>query len=335
MPGGADSEEETDNEKDTGWTVKNCCRKTIAFLFSHIGLTALVVGYSIMGAFLFRHLEYQHEMDKMGTIREWKNDTVEALWNITTDVHMHELFQNNCTSTCSVQSNETMTKFQKEAKDQHIMQAEAAKTALVENLWTLTMDLNVLWKENWTQTAEKEISNLIRQLRLWNEEAEMRWYKPAVKCSTVCIPTLMVKNQTKSNWTTLAMDRIEEFQNNISDAAQQGFETKKSNPKWTFSSSFLYALSVITTIGYGHVTPKTQAGKVVTVLYAVGNSIMLMFLSNIGNLLAKVFIGLFSHMCRCRFLNPPDPTAAPAIPAWEPEVAALVERLSVKTTTFR
>ncbi|XP_055356882.1 TWiK family of potassium channels protein 7-like [Paramacrobiotus metropolitanus] len=343
MPGGADSEEETDNEKDTGWTVKNCCRKTIAFLFSHIGLTALVVGYSIMGAFLFRHLEFQHEVDKMGTIREWKNDTVEALWNITTDVHMHELFQ------------------VPKAKDQHIMQAEAAKTALVENLWTLTMDLNVLWKENWTQTAEKEISNLIRQLRLWNEEAEMRWYKPA------------------SNWTTLAMDRIEEFQNNISDAAQQGFETKKSNPKWTFSSSFLYALSVITTIGYGHVTPKTQAGKVVTVLYAVvGIPIMLMFLSNIGNLLAKVFIGLFSYMCRCRFLNPPDPvllrhrklrasgfsrhrsakgqlqpkptishqrffppdessnvtpgdeTAAPAIPAWEPEVAALVERLERK-----
>lgn len=116
--------------------------------------------------------------------------------------------------------------------------------------------------------------------------------------------------------------------------------------------------------GYGHVTPKTAAGKVVTVLYAVvGIPIVLMFMSNIGNVLAKIFIAIFSYICRCRFLNAEDPldddpviqsyrrtasrvdklsstdssgnptTDEPnptAVQSWEPEVAELVRRVERK-----
>ncbi|XP_067933102.1 potassium channel subfamily K member 16-like [Watersipora subatra] len=38
---------------------------------------------------------------------------------------------------------------------------------------------------------------------------------------------------------------------------------------WTFANSFLFAITVVTTIGYGHLTISTTAGKVFTVLYSI------------------------------------------------------------------
>ena len=34
--------------------IKNCCRLTIAFIFSNVGVCGLFVGYTIMGSFLFQ-----------------------------------------------------------------------------------------------------------------------------------------------------------------------------------------------------------------------------------------------------------------------------------------
>nr|CAD7203738.1 unnamed protein product [Timema douglasi] len=49
---------------------------------------------------------------------------------------------------------------------------------------------------------------------------------------------------------------------------------------------------------YGNLTPKTQSGKVVTMLYALfGVPLMLMCLSNLGSLLAGTFQFAYSHKC--------------------------------------
>ncbi|KAJ8312447.1 hypothetical protein KUTeg_009820 [Tegillarca granosa] len=41
--------------------VINCCKKFVAFLFSHIGLCSLMVAYSILGGIIFQALESPHE----------------------------------------------------------------------------------------------------------------------------------------------------------------------------------------------------------------------------------------------------------------------------------
>lgn len=67
------------------------------------------------------------------------------------------------------------------------------------------------------------------------------------------------------------------------------------NQKWTFSTAMLFSATVITTVGYGNITPKSVLGKVMTCLYAMfGIPIMIMCLTNTGDLLAFFFIKYYS-----------------------------------------
>jgi hypothetical protein len=67
------------------------------------------------------------------------------------------------------------------------------------------------------------------------------------------------------------------------------------NQKWTFSTAMLYSATVITTVGYGNIAPKSVLGKVMTCIYAMfGIPIMIMCLTNTGDLLAFFFIKYYS-----------------------------------------
>lgn len=65
--------------------------------------------------------------------------------------------------------------------------------------------------------------------------------------------------------------------------------------QWSFSGAFLYSLTVITTIGYGNITPSSDWGKLVTILYAIiGMPLFLLYLSNIG---MNIAIGKLLWLC--------------------------------------
>jgi hypothetical protein len=67
------------------------------------------------------------------------------------------------------------------------------------------------------------------------------------------------------------------------------------NQKWTFSTAILFSATVITTIGYGHIAPKSILGKIMTCVYAMfGIPIMIMCLNNTGDLLAFLFTKSYS-----------------------------------------
>ncbi|XKL64483.1 hypothetical protein PGB90_004569 [Kerria lacca] len=71
--------------------------------------------------------------------------------------------------------------------------------------------------------------------------------------------------------------------------------------RWSIYAAFLYCLTVITTIGYGNVFPHTVGGKVATIVYAIfGMPLFLLYLSNIGDLLAKSFKWLYAKFCLCK-----------------------------------
>lgn len=81
----------------------------------------------------------------------------------------------------------------------------------------------------------------------------------------------------------------------------QGPSDLSKKDLWNFSASFLYSLTVITTIGYGNISPKTKFGKIATIFYAIiGMPLFLLYLSNIGDILAKSFKWIYAKLCLCR-----------------------------------
>ncbi|XP_026740320.1 potassium channel subfamily K member 15 [Trichoplusia ni] len=91
------------------------------------------------------------------------------------------------------------------------------------------------------------------------------------------------------------------YQSTIVSAVHKGWDGGRSSRQWSFSSAFLYSLTVITTIGYGHLSPKTDWGKIITILYALlGMPLFLLYLTNVGELLARWFKCIYALACLCR-----------------------------------
>nr|XP_043880704.1 potassium channel subfamily K member 15-like [Solea senegalensis] len=60
-------------------------------------------------------------------------------------------------------------------------------------------------------------------------------------------------------------------------------ESHRAGSQWKFSGSFYFAITVITTIGYGHVAPRTDAGKAFCMFYAVlGIPLTLVMFQSLG-----------------------------------------------------
>ncbi|XP_034236079.1 TWiK family of potassium channels protein 18 [Thrips palmi] len=186
--------------KPLGEKIKDSLRHFVAFMFSNVGIIGLVVGYTIVGALLFQHIEGKNPKSvtkKTEDADRLRNATADRLWNVT------------C---CFI-------------------------IPLEEDVWI------------------KEANKL-----------------------------------------------IEEYQKDfVRTMKGAGSDSGKSTDNWSFSGAFLYSLTVITTIGYGNVTPRSEWGKITTVVYAIiGMPLFLLYLSNIGDILAKSFKWTYAKLWLCK-----------------------------------
>jgi hypothetical protein len=160
--------------------------------FSSLGVCILVIGYTLLGAFTFMALE-----------GGFKDTAHLSSSNLGTS-------SSGGTSTSSSSSNS------KSISDKSVVLGEEIRSRTVEKLWSITEDLNILYKENWTRLATQEVlkfqDTLVRNLRIYGSGG------------------MIIKTG--------------------SGAANGGsIYYTHHHHRWSFSSSFLYSLTLITTIG--------------------------------------------------------------------------------------
>ncbi|XP_050491719.1 uncharacterized protein LOC126874109 isoform X1 [Bombus huntii] len=145
-------------------------------------------------------------------------------------------------------------------------------------------------------THEKEIKKSIKDIR--GNVAEQLWKI-----------TKEVEVLIRENWTDKALRELKSFENNlVCMMEKEGWDGSEGEDdiQWTFAGALFYSIVVITTIGYGHIAPKTKNGKVVTIFYAiVGIPLMLLCLSNIGDIMASSFRFLYWRVCCYICTKPP------------------------------
>jgi len=83
--------------------------------------------------------------------------------------------------------------------------------------------------------------------------------------------------------------KFEEYERLLNRVCASGMTSSSLENQWTFWGALFYSMTVFTTIGYGHLTPITFAGRVATMVYAIfGIPILLMVLADLGKLLTRI-----------------------------------------------
>nr|XP_036669308.1 TWiK family of potassium channels protein 9 isoform X2 [Drosophila suzukii] len=89
-----------------------------------------------------------------------------------------------------------------------------------------------------------------------------------------------------------------EYPSVIESLMRQLMLDKKSNV-WTFWDAMVYAATIYTTIGYGHITPKTDWGRALTIVYAIiGIPMFLIVLADLGKVFTRCVKFLWAYVRR-------------------------------------
>lgn len=188
------SNSNTSNDSDPREKMKDCCRKLVAFMFTQVGVGAVIVAYALCGALVFIEIESTYDNVGIRNMTNLKNNFADRMWNIT------------------------------------------------------------------------EETNLLN--------------------NTV--------------WITEISTALHEFQTNVTKMMNEGYEKRKPEEIWQFGNSLLFCLSVFSMIGYGNTVPKTDNGKVFTMIYATfGIPLYILYFMNMGKVLAGTFRWLYTWFHEC------------------------------------
>lgn len=105
----------------------------------------------------------------------------------------------------------------------------------------------------------------------------------------------------KEKWKADVNDSLFTFQERIvREVKDTGYDGRSHDEVWTFSAALMFCLSIFTMIGYGHMTPRTEWGKIAVIFYAIlGIPLYIVYFMNMGRVFAKSFKFLYRTMHRC------------------------------------
>ncbi|VDM35144.1 unnamed protein product, partial [Hydatigera taeniaeformis] len=207
-------------------------KRFFAFLFSQIGLSLLVIGYTIIGGMIFRAVELE---------------------------------------------NEKMVK----------VKGKELRTALADQFSGEIIPMNRKRSELSVRVKKNQMKSKIRRPRIFGGRTESEFARLRQWLHVIAY-TLRHKTRQELHSSLRKLVKM-------MDREGWNGEDAMDDLKWSWEGSILFAVTVITTIGYGHAVPKTNAGKVLTIIYAlVGIPLVFLYLTNIGDYLASLFRSLYT-----------------------------------------
>ena len=119
-------------------------------------------------------------------------------------------------------------------EEHHLRAAKELRHHTVERLWKITEELNILYKDNWTALANREIVKFQKEL--------------------LAAELLQLKDNRVDHGEDDHGERkrvvVEDGGGGGGDVKRKYYSIHEESPKpWSFSDSFLYSLSLITTVG--------------------------------------------------------------------------------------
>ena len=175
-------------------------------VFSNLGICALLVGYTLLGSFVFLAIEGGGGSGSDGSHYHKPSTSLTAMTsNVNNQRRPHS--QNSSQDT-SVSTSSWLKQV-----------ADESRARTVENIWDITVSLNILYRDNWTRLAAQEISRFQDQLvQKLTEEMSVQ--------QQATLPSGTGRDQQ-----------------------MQDRPSASSHYEWNFARAFLYSLTVLTTIG--------------------------------------------------------------------------------------
>ncbi|KAJ8709688.1 hypothetical protein PYW08_009692 [Mythimna loreyi] len=131
-------------------------------------------------------------------------------------------------------------------------------------------------------------------------------FENAYKCSTRNVKRDFIENLWRGShnlreedWKSMARKKLFEFENQLHTAHEAGVTSYSGQRSWNFMNSFVYCLTLVTTVGYGHIAPKTTSGRVATIVYAtIGIPLFLILLADFGKLFTRIIKFFWAYIRR-------------------------------------
>ncbi|VDK34636.1 unnamed protein product [Taenia asiatica] len=257
-------------------------KRFLAFLFSQIGLSLLVIGYTIIGGIIFRAVELENE--KMVKVRG------KELRNALADQFSGEIIRE--------------------------LRYQISSLNTWQEKYYMPLPKNKKSSEIPLRVKKNEMGSKIRRPRGPGGRTESEFSRLRQWLHVIAY-TLRHKTRQELHSSLRKLVKM-------MDHEGWNGEDSMDDLKWSWEGSILFAVTVITTIDwcylrygggdsavaapaaassqftcYGHAVPKTNAGKVLTIIYAlVGIPLVFLYLTNIGDYLASLFRTLYTRVCR-------------------------------------
>uniref|UniRef100_H3CJP9 Potassium channel, subfamily K, member 17 n=1 Tax=Tetraodon nigroviridis TaxID=99883 RepID=H3CJP9_TETNG len=108
---------------------------------------------------------------------------------------------------------------------------------------------------------------------------------------------LQSKNRLLKTYTCLNQEGLEDLAQVFIDASKRGLSVKGNHTTdgfWKFTSSAVFAATVVTTIGYGNMSPSSTAGQIFCVFFALfGIPLNVVVLNRVG----KYMLAIVKNIC--------------------------------------